>query len=150
MDFPWIFHGFSLDFQWISYGFSWIFGEAAGAADKKCGGVWGGGGSPPHESLARTNHKITKSSDEFQNFSFLRDFIPQIRRSKRKSRQAEIGTLLMKSASTNEYECGCVALATFFKTELPVFPFSNPRILKPIEKCTVGDLGFPRKRSRIP
>ncbi len=33
-------HGFSMDF-------TLIFGEAAGAADKKCGG----GGSPPHESL---------------------------------------------------------------------------------------------------
>ena len=27
--------------------FPWIFGEAAGAADKKCGGVWGGAGAPP-------------------------------------------------------------------------------------------------------
>ena len=29
----------------------WIFHELSGRpeADKKCGGVWGGGGSPPHE-----------------------------------------------------------------------------------------------------
>ena len=35
---PWIFHGFPTP---------WIFGEAAGAADKKCGGVWVGAGAPP-------------------------------------------------------------------------------------------------------
>ena len=38
MDFPRIFHVFPTP---------WIFGEAAGAADKKCGGVWGGAGAPP-------------------------------------------------------------------------------------------------------
>ena len=38
MDFPRIFHGFPTP---------WIFGEAAGAADKKCGGVWGGREPPP-------------------------------------------------------------------------------------------------------
>ena len=34
---------------WISQGFPtpWIFGEAAGAADKKCGDVWGGREPPP-------------------------------------------------------------------------------------------------------
>ena len=36
MDFPRIFHGFPTP---------WIFVEAAGAADKKCGGCGGGGGS---------------------------------------------------------------------------------------------------------
>ena len=30
--------------------FPWISGEAAGAADKKCGGVWGGREPPPRIS----------------------------------------------------------------------------------------------------
>ena len=39
----------SMDFPWIPPP-PRIFGEAAGAADKKCGGVLGGAGAPPHES----------------------------------------------------------------------------------------------------
>ena len=45
---PGFVHGFSNDFPWISSPPPpWIFGEAAGAADKKCGGVWGEGREPP-------------------------------------------------------------------------------------------------------
>ena len=55
----------SMDFPWISPP-PRIFGEAARAADKKCGGVWGGGGSPPHEfsrpgSLVQKLQKLPKN-----------------------------------------------------------------------------------------
>ena len=82
----WIFHGSHGDpmgphgthgTPWEPMDFPWIFGEAAGAADKTCGGVWGGREPPPRISRQNWNNWQITNWNNWQIGFFTKPVFPQ-------------------------------------------------------------------------